>query len=377
MAVNKFARSKYTSIKGLSQARRLPRLGKIRLGIKKVSAKTGKEYPAEVDYFVCPPEVQKVYGEKPKELDVIIPVEDEAMFFPQALKWYTQTKLMCKGDGETAIRLDPKTGEMFETDCPCEKLDSGECSQKAHLMVMLPKVSMGGVWQIDTGSVNNIIEINSSIEMIRSLCGRIALIPLKLRRVPTEIIVEGTKRTKHLLQLIFPGGIEEVKAYREGAILALKKTENLALPEPVEDGPDPTPCPTEVVDEDEPVKDAEIVSPAPPSGEASHNPPSSQNEAEAAPQASASSENSGNGERKKKGKSSSELRGELNVLVNKLAAKKGISYEEALAEASRFEGDEGPVHATDINKMKIAWVAKSIERAKELLSESEQEDLPF
>ena len=33
------------AIKGLSEVRRLPRLGKIRLGIKKIAA-SGKEYPS-------------------------------------------------------------------------------------------------------------------------------------------------------------------------------------------------------------------------------------------------------------------------------------------------------------------------------------------
>ena len=39
------------AIKGVSEVRRLPRCGKIRLGIKK-KTKEGVEYPAEVDYFI-------------------------------------------------------------------------------------------------------------------------------------------------------------------------------------------------------------------------------------------------------------------------------------------------------------------------------------
>ena len=58
-------KGQFTKIKGLSDKRRLPRLGKIRLGVKAISQKSGKEYPKETDYFVCPPEVQAVYGEKP------------------------------------------------------------------------------------------------------------------------------------------------------------------------------------------------------------------------------------------------------------------------------------------------------------------------
>src|SRR3990167_1112232 len=93
----------FTRIKGLSDIRRLPRLGKIRLGIKKL-AKSGKEYPAEVSWFVVPPEVAKVYGEKPTELDVMFPTEDEHMVFPQAYRWYVSNGLRCKGNGEIAMR---------------------------------------------------------------------------------------------------------------------------------------------------------------------------------------------------------------------------------------------------------------------------------
>ena len=42
-----------------SQARLLPRLGKIRLG-KKAQTRTGKEYPVQTSYFVCPQEVVDV-----------------------------------------------------------------------------------------------------------------------------------------------------------------------------------------------------------------------------------------------------------------------------------------------------------------------------
>jgi len=66
---------------GLSEVRRLPRLGKIHLGVKEINAK-GVEYPKAVNYFVVPPEVAEVYGEKPTELDIVIPTEDPNIFFP-------------------------------------------------------------------------------------------------------------------------------------------------------------------------------------------------------------------------------------------------------------------------------------------------------
>ena len=65
------------AIKGVSEVVRLPRLGKIRLGVKRENS-TGTPYPSPTDYFVCPDEVRKVFGEKPKELRIMFPTEDES-----------------------------------------------------------------------------------------------------------------------------------------------------------------------------------------------------------------------------------------------------------------------------------------------------------
>ena len=51
-------------IKGIPEIVRLPRLGKIRLGIKK-KIDAGVSYPSPTDYFVYPNELKKVFGEKP------------------------------------------------------------------------------------------------------------------------------------------------------------------------------------------------------------------------------------------------------------------------------------------------------------------------
>ena len=67
-------RKRPTTIEGLSDRFRLPRMGKIRLGIKKKSEKSGKEYPSAVDYFVCPPEVIAVYGDNPRDLKPLMNV---------------------------------------------------------------------------------------------------------------------------------------------------------------------------------------------------------------------------------------------------------------------------------------------------------------
>ena len=193
------------AIKGVSDIRRLPRLGKIRLGEKALSAK-GTEYPKAVDYFVCPPEVQAVYGEKPRVLDIMFPVNEQNVFFPQWYKRYGQsTGLVCKGDGETAImQID---GEMQEIECvpdECEWYAKKHCRRLANLQFLLPRVPGLGVFQIDTTSFYSIININSALDMIRAVAGRVHMLPLQLVLKPQEVAPDGKKKTVYVLDLVAP-----------------------------------------------------------------------------------------------------------------------------------------------------------------------------
>lgn len=203
-------------IKGVSDVRRLPRLGKIRLGEKQISDRTGREYPQKLDYFLfaedeVAPEVRAavfaLYGEQPRELDIMFPVEDLNIVFPQWYKRYGSSRgLICKGDGVTAVQIDQETGEMLEITCAgemCPHYESKQCRRVASAQFMLPKVPGLGCWQIDTTSFHSIVNINSGIDFIRSITGgRIAMLPLKLRLRPLEVAPEGKKTTVFVMDLI-------------------------------------------------------------------------------------------------------------------------------------------------------------------------------
>ncbi len=203
-------------IKGLSEQRRMPRLGKIRTGVK-VPNKSGQgEHPEAVDYFVLPPEIAGQFGEKPKSLPVMFPVEDEAKFASQYYKCYSSFRgLVCKGDGEKCDRLvDVKTGDFAHRDTtettrrelPCTGRDcpmyqQKKCKEVMNLQFLIPSVRGLGVWQLDTGSYHSIVAVNSAIDLIRSVCGRIAMIPLKLTIEPKEVAPDGKKKTVNILQI--------------------------------------------------------------------------------------------------------------------------------------------------------------------------------
>ncbi len=275
-------------IKGLSEKRRIPRISKIHLGIK-VSTKDGeKQYPKAVDFFVLPmrensgdaflaqavryrqaeaaqvsltpvdraaleatmndarlkmealftPEgrqISAVYGPLPRELDVLFPSDKPEECFPQSYKSYNRgTGLFCKGDGVKAMRVG-ENGAMTEIDCAgpeCPIYKDKKCSEMANLMVMIPRVSIGGCWQIDTGSVNSIIDVNSGMDQVKAHVGRLAMVPCKLRVVRRQVTAEGKKKSIFTLQVGISSWEDCRNFARELTALRREFREGLALPAP-------------------------------------------------------------------------------------------------------------------------------------------------
>jgi len=243
------------AIKNLSEVRRLPRLGKIRLGIKKLSAK-GKEYPAEVDYFILDPQTpietenkklidafHKLYGDKPKQINIMFPVADKDIFFAQFYKRYgSGASLKCKGDGVIAhcgtdefakgLKVTGKSDlglpivECHGKECPFYQ--SKQCSEVGTLQVLLPELPGAGVWQIATGSFHSIVNINSCIDYIRAVAGRAHMLPLKLERREQEIAYEGKKSKHYILHINMDFALADLQKF---ALIDPSKV-LLELPEP-------------------------------------------------------------------------------------------------------------------------------------------------
>lgn len=214
-------RRKFVSIAGLSDQRRIPRLGRIRLGHLNHNTQSETNYPIEDSFFHVPPEVAKVYGDRPTELDIMIPVNDRSVIFPQALEyWGGSRRLLCTGDGKQATRWDSKLLSMQPTDCPCDLYGNG-CKERAHLQVILPKVKSTGMYQIDTSSSNSIITINSFLDMLApedhpeyGILGYFAMVPLKLRRVSRDIYPKGIHRKTYPLELVLDIPDEDIPSWK-------------------------------------------------------------------------------------------------------------------------------------------------------------------
>ena len=244
-------------IDGLSDVTRMPRLGKIHLGEKVKKAGTDVEYPRATPYFVLPDKdevgelattMREIYGDKPNELSVLFPIEDEDKFASQYYRCYSMTRgLICKGDGKTCRQTvdtstkalanrDSKPENIELEDLPCEGKEcphykSGQCREVMMLQFMLPDIPSIGVWQIDTSSVNSIININSAVKLYKGIFGRISMLPLTLTLKPQDVVspVDQKKKKVYTLHL-------EARASLLNMLKLLEKTpvERLALTTPDE-----------------------------------------------------------------------------------------------------------------------------------------------
>lgn len=228
-------------IKGLSDIRRLPRLGKIKLGVMAKNAK-GVEYPKEVDYFVMKPETpsdlenqrlidkfHKLYGDQAKSIQIMLPLAEPDMVFPQYYKRYGRsTLLQCRGDGEVAYAGSKEFAEGLEvideedgrikvkcTGRECPYYDQKKCTEVATLQVLLPELEGAGVWQITTGSYHSIVNINSSLDYIRAMAGRFNMIPLTLERRAQDIQSNGKKTTHYILHINMNVALADLQRYAQ------------------------------------------------------------------------------------------------------------------------------------------------------------------
>ena len=227
---------------GLSERTRMPRLGKIHLGVK-VPNKTGQgEHPEAVDYFVLPPELHGIYGERPDSLEIVFPSDDTEIIASQWRRAYSATRgLVCKGDGATARRLvDVKlrkpdqdgilTGPIARAEavnvewcegipCPgpaCPYTIEKACRPVMNLQFMLPRAPGLGIWQLDTSSVFSIINVNSGLALVRGLVENagvtsgVSMLPLQLSLIPMEVSPDGKKKTIHVLQVNIAGSLSQL-----------------------------------------------------------------------------------------------------------------------------------------------------------------------
>ena len=292
---------RFNRIEGISDARRIPILGKIRLGYKKVSKRTGNEYSEDCDHFVLPPafpELAEIYGKHPISLPVMFPVNDETVVFSQNFIWWGSSGIKCTGNNEIAEKLikTDDNGKRITKEVKCKGEncpDFGDvitekgkktrrCGARASLVIVLPRYNMTAAWQIDTGSINSIININTTLANLKSpkqfgrfdnlLNERLESI-LDLRRVPQQTYGSGGKdKPHHPLMLVLKLGAKDLLAQRDKIALPFLGGEAI-VDEPIDENP--LDSEQEAVPEGDPpnTADQEIAEPASEMPESSDPPP--------------------------------------------------------------------------------------------------------
>jgi len=271
---------KFTKIVGdhpISSIRRLTWKGKIRLGIRvpTIAKDKNKKYikdqngdfvqkrdkygelefhPKDIPYFICPKEVKAMFGDKPTELKIAFPLSgldenslpDIGGLFPQAYKWYGSSRgLKCVGNGERAMRANEK-GIFEEVECPCDKFGQKDgCSKRASLFFFIPDISMGGIYVIDSGSWNTMVDVQSGIYLALELLkdpitnryNSITMLPFILRRTQKETQHEGRKDKHWPLTCELDLPIPEIKKIREGQTLFLGQKRIYQIPDIPDENP--------------------------------------------------------------------------------------------------------------------------------------------
>lgn len=259
-------------IRGVTDRQRIPRLGKIRLGIQVNNA------PRQVDHFVTPPEIAdalKAQGVPfctcpepgPVELPIMFLADDPELIASQYLRAYTKgAGLVCKGDGYTAsARLDPAAvrtppaqpipvtawaggntqgavnwqsiecwGSGYDDVPACPMYAAKRCSRMMMLQFAIRGTPGLGVYQLDTGSSNSIRNVNGFLDIVKAITGgRVAGLPLTLKAERAQVQnAAGKAQTVTVIRLDSPFTLDELRA--QVADVAQLAAPAAALPPPDE-----------------------------------------------------------------------------------------------------------------------------------------------
>lgn len=198
-------------IKGLTDREAaFPQIGSIRKGAPKGERKPG----ADLKHFrvifdeeerESAAAFRKVYGDEPAELNVLLPFNDLERCFDAWYEAYTAGALVYRSDGERVLReLEPDTGKVVVNNGVPEKKhrenpigfytnkqgrkEPIKAKATGRLKVIIPELARAAYLVVHTTSIHDVANLASQLRALLSVNnGRLAGIPLKLRRRPVKI----------------------------------------------------------------------------------------------------------------------------------------------------------------------------------------------
>lgn len=238
-------------IKGISGS--LPETFKLKTGGKgtEKTSRGGQKFrlPVKWNYMkICKPERNTqgdfIIDEKltmemggSAEPTVIGPIvflyNDPDLILWTAYRWYKGRVCVCRGNGETAQRLQAN-GKREGMECTCEMLGKkGGCKPNGILSFVLPTAELGGVCKYRTTSWNSIRSLAGGLAYMRQLTGgNLRGIPFFLRLNQKDAEVEGQMQKIPFLTIEYHGNIQEIR--REAITHAQAEAKQLAIVESIE-----------------------------------------------------------------------------------------------------------------------------------------------
>jgi len=209
-------------IKFLTGRHRAQRLGRVRLGIKQISERTGKSHPVATPYFVLKDAAALIefYDAEPTQLRIEFLSDNLDFTFPHFLRRYVKSGLRCLGDGEMIMYRvndagdkDVSDGHALDPDgkakmddravwirvtCPgdqCPHYISGACKPTGFLRFVPTEAPRLGYYDMVCHQ-RAIVGIKTQLELAKSLFGHITGIPFILHRgdpekVPVKVPGKG------------------------------------------------------------------------------------------------------------------------------------------------------------------------------------------
>jgi len=179
-------------IKGLTDRRELafPKIGDIRKG----AAKTDERRPGkDLTYFRYVPvegeeeaaaKFAELYGDEPREIDVMLPFAEVDRNFEAWQEEYTAGALQHRCDGETCVLWRDDAGELHHEPKPCP----GGCRPVGRLKVVVYGLRRLAYVVAHTTSKWDIVELTENLEALSRLTGNgVNGIPLVLKRRPRKV----------------------------------------------------------------------------------------------------------------------------------------------------------------------------------------------
>lgn len=207
----------------------LPIIGKIKVGMKKKSAK-GKEYPAALDYFIATGDYANKFNDQFDKVNKLT-----IAFVSDNLELSCRESFICRnsagqkvgyGDGKKFYMFNPDTNEYDKIIEDIEKISSEE--KKAHKnagiwkhnltlrFIVLGFKDVMGIWELSTdGAKTSIGQIVNTFDNILASVGTIKGIPFDLSVHMHTSNKPGVKRKYPVIKMIPSVGNENIQKLAE------------------------------------------------------------------------------------------------------------------------------------------------------------------